>query len=187
LFCCSSSPLSASASPPPLDRPGGLQPAASLATVLSRPFLQNVSTPLILLLFTTCALLYVVIVASYIRIQKRLTTTVSTAGSNNSSNGEKKARRITQMSVMVVGLLLVCNTPIVVMGTVPPPGPDGPISLATFALLYEVFYVLIVASTFANNFLYAWHLGDFRRSITKFVRCDRITVIDSTSMERRRQ
>lgn len=137
-------------------------------------FTMKFTTPFILSCLVGSTLLYGVVVIAFLRVQKRLHI--------KSSSKEKRSQRMTKMILIVVCFLYIFNGPIIVLGALKVPIPTyDPSKINLHHMMYEFAALLTVFPTFCNNFMYAWHLEDFRRGHMKLFGCHRNSVGPTSS------
>jgi amino acid transporter len=102
----------------------------------------------------TCACVYIVVIVGFVRLKKRAVSSVD----------EQRVKKTTRMVLLLVVLLAVCNAPLLIISSVPEDGSWG-LSGEMKILVRDVSLLPVIFSVLANNFIYAWHLRDFRIAV----------------------
>ena len=129
-------------------------------------YYQYVITPLTYTALLTNIVIYGRVFVAYMRTMKKVQTETLESSNN------VKARRITKMTIIVLGVLLVCWTPIGILGSLKVPDPVKNNSLFhLYQVAYDLSLVLLLIPAFCNNFIYAWHQKDYRKAYAEILHC----------------
>ncbi|ELT91560.1 hypothetical protein CAPTEDRAFT_198410 [Capitella teleta] len=131
------------------------------------------TTPYIMTCIAGSAILYGSVVFFYFKAAKRM--------KKQSTAKEKRGQQMTRMVIIIVVIIVVFNSPIVVLGAMPPPDAQAtPAEYGVHHFIYELCHFCMIVPTFINNFIYAWHLEEFRRAYIKLLRCGHVSAVNPT-------
>uniref|UniRef100_A0AAZ3P7F1 Neuropeptide Y receptor type 2 n=1 Tax=Oncorhynchus tshawytscha TaxID=74940 RepID=A0AAZ3P7F1_ONCTS len=105
---------------------------------------------------------------AYARIWSKLRSHMSPAGRNDR---HRRRRKTTKMLVTVVGVFAVSWLPFHAFQLATDID-SSVLDMRDFRLLYTLFHVVAMCSTFANPLLYGWMNSNYRTAFTTVFRCD---------------
>ena len=118
-------------------------------TIFPHAFVVYVSSPLIYVILLGNGLLYSCVLVAFARAANK----VHVAPSNKLSRSDANSRRITKMSVAIVGVMLACWTPVAVLAIILPPNPvERPTLFRAYIMAYDIVLVIIMIPLYLNNF-----------------------------------
>ncbi|ELT91691.1 hypothetical protein CAPTEDRAFT_185892 [Capitella teleta] len=138
---------------------GPLPLALIPSQMFEKEFVDYVTAPLVGIWMIGNIVLYIVIMIAFAKVSKK----------TNSTSAEKRTRRLTKMSLIVLGALIVGNLPVTIMVSVPIP--SEPAAMRRFKVTHDIFLIIMLIPTFVNNFIYAWNQPDFRQAYSRILFC----------------
>lgn len=141
--------------------------------ILPLDFIIHFSTPLILASYLVISIIYGAVVIAYSRAFRRI---------RPKNSIKDKSRNVTKMILIIICMLFFFNGPATVLGGLPYPDPQSfPHHISLHHFLIEFSYLLMLIPTFCNNFIYAWHLQDFRTSAMKLLKGGKFSASGSST------